>query len=142
MKDSIVTKMNDLTLELLKKVSIQYKKLGFDMTPVQGRILIALSRQEKPLCQKDMETFIPCNKSTLSAILDTMEKNDLIKRSGSLEDSRRKVITLTKKSIKITELLETSNLLMGEVLCSNITEEEYIIFDKILEKIKKNMERM
>lgn len=142
MKKSIILGMNELAFDLLKKISNNYKNLNLEVTPVQGKILMFLYHNHEPLCQKDIETLMSCNKSTLSAILNTMEKNNLITRNDSLEDSRRKIISLTEKSLRITKLVEKNHKRIDEILCSDITLEEYITFDEVLTKIRKNMERM
>ena len=89
-----------------------------------------------------MEDFIPCNKSTLSAILNTMEKNELIKRIDSKIDSRRKVIILTDKAIEVVRYLKEDRKVLDHILLDNITEEEYGLFSDILHKLRKNMERI
>lgn len=142
MEKSIILEMNDIALDIFKLLSTRYKKLGLEVTPVQGRIIMALYSQSNLLCQRDIEENIPCNKSTLSAILNTMEKNGLITRQGSENDSRKKNIILTTKSLEIAEFLKEDNSRISKILGSNITEDEYIIFGQILEKIKTNMERI
>lgn len=142
MEKSMILEMNDVALDIFKLLSTRYKKLGLEVTPVQGRIIMALYSQNNLLCQRDIEASVPCNKSTLSAILNTMEKNGLITRQGSENDSRKKNIILTTKSLEIAEFLKEDNLHISKILSSNITEDEYIIFGQILEKIKTNVERI
>lgn len=142
MEKSMILEMNDVALDIFKLLSTRYKKLGLEVTPVQGRIIMALYSQNNLLCQRDIEASVPCNKSTLSAILNTMEKNGLITRQGSENDSRKKNIILTTKSLEIAEFLKEDNLRISKILSSNITEDEYIIFGQILEKIKTNVERI
>lgn len=142
MEKSMLLEMNDVALDIFKLLSTRYKKLGLEVTPVQGRIIMALYSQNNLLCQRDIEASVPCNKSTLSAILNTMEKNGLITRQGSENDSRKKNIILTTKSLEIAEFLKEDNLRISKILSSNITEDEYIIFGQILEKIKTNVERI
>ena len=142
MEKSMILEMNDIALDIFKLLSTRYKKLGLEVTPVQGRIIMALYSQNNLLCQRDIEASLPCNKSSLSAILNTMEKNGLITRQGSENDSRKKNIILTTKSLEIAEFLKEDNLRISKILSSNITEDEYIIFGQILEKIKTNVERI
>ena len=110
MEKSMILEMNDIALDIFKLLSTRYKKLGLEVTPVQGRIIMALYSQNNLLCQRDIEANVPCNKSTLSAILNTMEKNGLITRQGSENDSRKKNIILTTKSLEIAEFLKEDNL--------------------------------
>lgn len=142
MKESIILEMNDIADNIFKTLAIRYKKLNLDLTPVQSRIIMTLYENDNLLCQKDIEKNIPCNKSTISVILNTMEKNNLIIRLDSEIDSRKKNIVLTDKSLEIAKFLKEDNKRITNILGSNITEDEYIIFRQILEKIKINMERI
>lgn len=142
MKESIILEMNDIADNIFKTLAIRYKKLNLDLTPVQSRIIMILYENDNLLCQKDIEKNIPCNKSTISVILNTMEKNNLIIRLDSEIDSRKKNIVLTDKSLEIAKFLKEDNKRITNILGSNITEDEYIIFRQILEKIKINMERI
>ena len=80
-KMAMIYEINELDLFFFKAMANRYKKL--DITPVQSRIIMVIASKKDGMYQKEMEDFIPCNKSTLSAILNTMEKNELIKRIDS-----------------------------------------------------------
>lgn len=139
---SIMHKLKEVDLEIFKAVSARYKNLGLDVTPVQSRIIMFLYDSDISICQRDIEKFVSCNKSTMSAVLNTMEKNELIVRKGSSSDSRRKIIELTDKSINVANILMNDRKKMNKILSAGIIEEEYVIFTNILEKIKKNLERL
>lgn len=139
---SIMHKLKEVDLEIFKAVSTRYKNLGLDVTPVQSRIIMFLYDSNDLICQRDIEKFVSCNKSTMSAVLNTMEKNELIVRKGSSSDSRRKIIELTDKSKNVANILVNDRKKMSKILSAGITEEEYVIFTSILEKIKKNLERL
>ena len=68
--------INDINLSIFKYVFKRHKKLGLGVTPVQSRIIMYIYENNGSIYQKDIESFISCNKSTLSAVLNTMEKND------------------------------------------------------------------
>ena len=71
-----------------------------------------------------------------------MEKNNLIIRKGSDTDSRRNSIVLTDYSIEIATKLKDDMIEINKLLGENITQDEYIIFSDVLEKITKNLERI
>ncbi len=139
---SIMVEFNEVNMEIFKKVSARYKELGLDVTPVHSRIIMFLYDSDRLVCQKDIERFVSCNKSTMSSILNTMEKKDLIIRVDSSEDSRMKIIKLTDKSKKIADVLRNDKEKIDELLNLNISEEEYAEFNRILNKIRKNIERI
>ena len=81
-------------------------------------------------------------KRHLSSILNTMEKNDLIKRVEDEVDSRKKKLVLTEKSLKIIGILKEDTEKIGVILTSGITSDEINNFKKVVEKIKNNIERL
>lgn len=139
---SIMIELNEVNMSIFKKISARYKDLGLEVTPVHSRIIMFLYDSEEQVCQRDIERFVSCNKSTISSILNTMEKNNLIVRVGSSEDSRMKIIKLTDKSKKIADVLRNDKEKIDELLNLNISEEEYAEFSRILNKIRKNIERI
>lgn len=139
---SIMINLNEVNIGIFKRIAARYKELGLDVTPVHSRIIMFLYDSDVPVCQKDIERFISCNKSTISAVLNTMEKNDLILRSDHAGDSRMKIINLTDKSKKIADVLREDKEKIDELLSCDISEEEYAEFNRILNKIKNNIERI
>lgn len=134
--------LNEVNIGIFKKLSARYKELGLDVTPVHSRIIMFLYDSKMQICQRDIERFISCNKSTMSAVLNTMERNGLIVRVDSTEDSRMKIIELTDKSKKAAKVLREDKEKIDEILVSDISEEEFVKFSHILNKIKKNIERI
>ena len=60
------------------------KNLNFSISPVQLKILHYLLMHSKDIVfQRDIEKAIDYRRSTTSGILNTMEKNNLIKNSSS-----------------------------------------------------------
>ncbi len=139
-KMAMIYEINELDLFFFKVMANRYKKL--DITPVQSRIIMVIASKKDGMYQKEIEDFIPCNKSTLSAILNTMEKNELIKRVDSEIDSRRNVIILTDKALEIVRYLKEDKKVLDHILLDNITDEEYRLFSDILHKLRNNMERI
>jgi len=82
-------------IERIQRNSIQDMKI----TPAQYIILSQLWQNDE-LSQIELARGCSCSKSTVTGIIDTMEKNGLIKRIDSLNDRRKKLIKLTKKGIE------------------------------------------
>lgn len=139
---SIMIDLNEVNISIFKAVSARYKSMGIDATPVQSRIIMFLYDDEELKCQKDIEKFISCNRSTISSTLDVMEKNGLILRVDSSVDFRKKNIMLTDKSIKIANILKNDKKKLDELLSLDISDEEYANFRLTLNKIKNNIERI
>lgn len=134
--------LKDLNIQIFKVINKRHKELGIDITPIQGTIIRAIYENKEALCQKNLEAFVSCNKSTLSSILDTMKKKDLIERKNDNQDTRKKNIVLTKKSKNLITMLEEDRNLLEKRLFQGIGEEELKIFNITLNKIVKNLERM
>ena len=134
--------INDVNINFLKVIANRYRNKLHDITPVHGRIIISIYDSDKDICQKDIEEFVPCNKSTLSAILSTMEKNNLIIRLENERDFRRKIIKLTDKALEVIDIIKKDKEELDELVGQNITDEEYIIFNGVIKKINENLERI
>ncbi len=143
MEDNLLTmKIKAVNLNILRMLSARYKRLKLDVTPLQGRIIMFIFDSENEVCQKDIEKMITCKKSTISSVLSTMEKNNLIIRKGSSNDSRRNIIVLTSRAIEIANKLKDDMIEINKLIGENITKDEYIIFSSVLDKVNKNLERI
>lgn len=134
--------LKDLNLQLFKVIGKRHKKLGVNLTPIWGTIILTISNSKEALCQKHLETFVSCNKSTLSSILDTMEKKDLIERIPDASDTRKKVIVLTENSKKLVKRIKEEKAAIDKEMLQGISDEELDAFQKTLNKMFENLERM
>ena len=87
----------------LKKMSKEYdfKKMP---SPTQMRIIdYILQNEDKTIYQKDLENIFNLRRATISEVLITMEKNNIIERKTSKYDTRTKEIKLSKETKKLFE---------------------------------------
>ncbi len=140
-KNSIMYDFKDFNCELFKKINARLKELDIDTSPLHGRILHYLEETSGDVCQKDIETILNRNKSTTSEVLDTMEKNKLIRREVAT-DSRKKNIIITDKGRKEVEVVEKDREFVEQALLDGISDEEYQQFRRFLNKVKRNLERI
>lgn len=96
--------------------------------------------KDKDVFQKDLESVFDLKRSSISLMLNNMEKNGLIERMLVREDGRLKKIVLTEKSIKIYEKISDAIDLIENKLSENITEEEVKVFQNVLNKIRNSLE--
>lgn len=139
---SVMLEMKEINMEIFKAVSKRYKSKEIGVTPAQGRIIMYIYDSPDEICQKDIERHISVAKSTISTILNTMEKNNLIVRKCIDGDLRRNVITLTEKALKVADMLRNDEKYFDEILLSGVSYEELQNFYRILGKIRKNIERI
>lgn len=98
------------------------------------------NRDKKEIFQRDIETEFSIRRSTVTGILQLMEKNGLIVRESVNYDARLKKLILTPKAIALHETIEEEINEFETQLVKGLTEEEINIFLSILEKMKKNIE--
>lgn len=96
--------------------------------------------KDKDVFQKDLESVFDLKRSSISLMLNNMEKSGLIERVSVEEDGRLKKIILTEKSIKIYEKISDAIDLIENKLSENITEEEVKVFQNVLNKIRNSLE--
>lgn len=141
-KVSLMLKINEVDMAIFKAVSARYKKNNLGVTPAHARIIMFIFDTESEVCQKDIERHVSCNKSTMSTILDTMEKNGLIERNCVDGDLRRNVITLTDKSLEVAKTLKKDSINLDNILIESLSDNEVQMFCQVLDKIRKNVERI
>lgn len=95
---------------------------------------------KKDIFQRDIETDFSIRRSTVTGILQLMEKNGLITREPVEYDARLKKLVLTPKAIAIHQSIESEIVQIEARLTKGLTEEEINNFLDIIEKLKKNME--
>ena len=101
---------------------------------------ISMQGDNQDVFQKDLEKAFDLKRSSISLMLNNMEKSDLIKRVPVTEDARLKKIILTDKSKKLYEKISKAIDSVENRVCENITPDELKIFKSVLDKIRNNLE--
>ena len=147
-KNSIFYKIKELEKNILKNLSkpvIDQKAQIENIhrpTPTQMRIVdYMLNHIEKEnIYQKDIEETLKLSKATVSDVLNRMEKKGLIERKTNPNDSRSKLIVLSKDT---KEKYKTNKKRLQELEKKaerNITKEELKVFLDVLDKMIRNLE--
>lgn len=96
--------------------------------------------QDSEVYQKDLEEVMNVRRSTISKVLQGMEKKNLVLREQAEHDSRLKRIKLTQESMdNILHWMEHFNTL-AEKLTAGFTREELNQLSHLVKKAKKNLE--
>ena len=101
---------------------------------------ISMEGKHRDIFQKDLEKEFDLKRSSISLMLNNMEKNDLIQRIPVAEDARLKKIILTEKAITLNKKISNAIDSVENKLCKDITLEEINMFYKVLNKIRNNLE--
>ena len=115
---------------------------GYGLTGMQFAIVsyIAKESTERDVFQKDLEQKFDIRKSTVTGILNTMERDGLLLRETVPYDARLRKMILTDKALQAKNNSEQVIDTVENQLSKGLTEEEIATFLTILEKISKNAE--
>lgn len=113
-----------------------------EVTIMHGWILKFLEdNKEKSIYQKDIEKGFSIGKSTVTNIIQLMEKKDLLKRETCPKDARLKRVLLTEKGMQTQQQIEGIIEAMDKETVEGIKEEDLEVFFSVLDQIQSNVER-
>ena len=101
---------------------------------------ISMAGKDKDIFQKDLEKHFDLKRSSISLMLNNMEKNDLIQRVPVAEDARLKKIILTEKAIELSKKIAYAIDSVEGILAENLNQDEINTFLNLLNKIRTNIE--
>ncbi|MBR4693716.1 MAG: winged helix-turn-helix transcriptional regulator [Bacilli bacterium] len=142
MKNLVTLEIKRLNSKIHRAVSNRCREMNIDITPVQARLLMFISEHEEVSATDILQELKSINKSTLSEILNSMEKNSLVIREESSIDSRKKILKLTSKSKEIVDKMRNDFDSINKTALEGITKEEYATFKVVLDKIERNIEKI
>lgn len=96
--------------------------------------------RDRDVFQRDLQEQFSIRRSTVTGILQLMEKNGLIVRTSVDEDARLKKITLTPKAVEMHEQVQRGISSVENKISAGLTAEEKAIFMRLCEKIRANLE--
>ena len=108
-----------------------------DLEGARGRIIFALWGKDgvpiKTLCEKTS-----LDKSTLTGIIDRLERDGFVERKPSESDKRSTLISLTGKEQEFAQNVQKVSNQMNRIFYKGFTNEEILQFDSMLERILVN----
>ena len=100
-----------------------------------------LKHDGKTIYQRNLEEVFNLRRATISGILKTMEKNNVIIRVCDPNDARGKIVILSDDAKKFFKEKETLFKKIETVLKKDISKEELEIFYKVILKMRDNINR-
>lgn len=142
-KRSIGFEIKALNNMIAKKLAKETKAtIDCQVSHVQIKIIHYLVKnQNKIIFQKDIEKALLVSRATVSGILNTMEKNQFIKRLNSKEDARMKQIKLTEKALSLADLFQKKAIQFDKLLGDNISSRDLNTFFKVIDQMKINVSK-
>lgn len=139
--DKIGFTIHMLDLRMKKILELRMKEEGYDeVTVMHGWILKYLyDNRDKEVYQRDIEKQFGIGRSTVTTIIQLMEKRDLVCRRSVEHDARLKKVMLTAKGYQHNELVEKHIHRMHGLALAGLSEEEKAEYLRISEKIGANL---
>lgn len=114
------------------------KEYGVEINPAQGRIMFALW-QNDDIAINELARKTQLGKSTLTSMLDRLEKAGYIQRVPSLTDRRKTLIRRTQKDRDLEKQYVTLSQNFTKIWYKDFSKNQINDFEKALEKILKNV---
>lgn len=132
-------KINILSKRIRRRVDKEASK--YSITGVQARILgfISCNSSKRNIFQKDIEEEMDIRRSSVTSVLQLMEKNGYIKRISVSEDARLKKIILTEKGLEIQKNIYDFILDFDKSLRDELSEAEMNIFISLIDRLSKKI---
>ena len=126
---------------LIKRASLEVEKTAlailapYSMNLTQYKIIIYLyNAPPASTRQVDLERAFSMTNPSVTSVLHTLEKKDLIRREENPEDRRSNVISLSDKAIRMQRELEAVGEQLEEAITENLSPEERTILIALLKK--------
>lgn len=132
----LITKIKQLQGRIFEKLLTAHNISEFN--GAQGRILFVLWGNDNiPISELAKQTGLA--KTTLTSMLERMEKQELIKRISSPDDHRTVKIRLTKTAAALKEQYEQVSNEMSQIFYKGFSDEEILTLETGLRKILENL---
>jgi len=125
------------------KQLLNERLLPYDITSQQSRIIgfvCSEQRQGKVIYQKDIEEAFELKGSSITSLLQGLERKGFITRRPDASDERRKFVTVLPKGQQLMSEFETAFREMDEKMVQGLTPEQQQALVEALEMMAHNLE--
>ena len=133
----LLTKIKQLGDRIFERILAEKNIDAFN--GAQGRILYVLW-QEDGVPIKIISKKSGLAITSLTTMLERMEKNGLISRKTDEADKRKTLLFLTDKAKKLKEAYDSVSNEMGNIYYRDFTDKEILQFEEYLNRIRVNLE--
>jgi DNA-binding MarR family transcriptional regulator len=127
------------TKTVTKDFNRRMEKCG--STRIQWIALYFLLKADKAMSQKELAALMNIEDPSLARLIDRMERDQLLRRVENPKDKRIKILELTEVGRVKAEDLMPYGQEFSDLLLEDITDEEVEIFQKVLKKMVRNIEK-
>ena len=136
----------DKKIHIGRKIIILSKRLKrrldngtskYGITGVQSRILgfISHNSEKRDIFQKDIEEDLDIRRSSVTSVLQLMEKNGCIERVSVSMDARLKKIIITEKGTEIQRNVWNLILELEKSLIDELSDEELDLLVSLIDRL-------
>jgi len=122
------------------QVNAKIKELGLPITVEQVGIIFRLSFFPGST-QKDIADFFFKDKTTITRIIGTMERNNILVRVPSEKDKRINLLYLTNKGKEVQGIVSKVAMEASSQATEGIDEKDLEIAKRVLKQIRENLEK-
>ena len=133
----LITKIKQLGDRIFEKILSEKNIDAFH--GAQGRILYVLW-QEDGIPIRALSDRCGLAITSLTTMLERMEKQGLITRLQDTKDKRKTLLYLTDKAHELKQDYDSVSLRMGQIYYQGFSEEEIVRFEGYLDRISRNLE--
>lgn len=139
--NKIGLRLHRLDMEVKKALDAGMKNAGYDdVTLMHGWVLKYLyDNRDHDIYQRDIERAFSIGRSTVTTIIQLMEKRDLVRRESVETDARLKKVILTEKGYQHHDHAVATFRDVHARMLNGITEEEKALLISLLGRIFDNL---
>lgn len=143
MKEQIGLKIRTLSHMIRREVDERISSsVPGEITGVQGFVIKYLySNRNRDIFQRDLEKQFNLRRSSITSVLNNLEKNGFVRREEVNNDKRLKKVVLTEKGIKHQDMIDKIIFDFENQLQKDLSEEEINQLFALLTKLENNIEK-
>lgn len=131
--------------KLQNEVIRKHKILSFDNFKISNvsqleiiKLILDSESNNEVLYQKDLENLLNIRKSTISGILETMEKNKIINR---VSNPKGKILRLSLEAEEVKDKVFNHLRMVEDNLIRGIDEKDLDVFYRVIDKMRENLRK-
>ena len=143
MEKTISFELRSINNQIKRRINALPIMQDNDIKGIYGHVIGFLSEnRHRDVYQKDIEEHLCLRRSSVSSLLNQMQKAGLIERQSVDGDARLKKVMLTQKAIEINDSIvkEFQRIEIG--LREGISGEDMTRLFALLDKVKSNVEKL
>ncbi|MDE7318930.1 MAG: MarR family winged helix-turn-helix transcriptional regulator [Lachnospiraceae bacterium] len=143
MKEDIYPMREMVNLSCVWHRVIEKQMVDLGLSSIQSRMIGYLyfqSRRQRKVFQGQLEEEFKIRKSSVTSVLQILEKKGLVRRTGVPGDARKKELVLTEQGIAVQETVIERLDRLEELVNQVLTEEERRLWFSCIRKIETRLE--